>query len=151
MAAAGAEVRRVSRSARFVEATAWVTAGLLVASTLAFVVLVLAPYYANGLHLQPTGAVAGGAFDPKSLPPYNWGDLNTDFGPGLLGFASLDFAVMMLLAPLAEAVLYICVAVMWRRLSRLERGALGAILLVSVFFSISAWTFYSFLLAWLLD
>lgn len=39
-------------------------------SLLLYLSLIILPFFAYGLHLQPSSAVAGGGFDPKDLPLY---------------------------------------------------------------------------------
>ncbi|MBX3064002.1 MAG: hypothetical protein KF726_13565 [Anaerolineae bacterium] len=39
-------------------------------SLLLYFSLIIIPFFAYGLHLQPSSAVAGGGFDPKDLPLY---------------------------------------------------------------------------------
>jgi len=41
----------------------------------AFVALLIVPFYAYGLHLQPAAYVMGGSFDPKGFPLYDPGTL----------------------------------------------------------------------------
>jgi len=43
----------------------------LVILVAAFIWTIVVPFYAYGLHLEPSDSVAGGGFDPKGFPIYN--------------------------------------------------------------------------------
>ena len=44
----------------------------LMAVLVLYVALVILPFFAYGLHLQPAHLVAGGSFDPKDFPLFNY-------------------------------------------------------------------------------
>jgi hypothetical protein len=113
----------------------------------AYVLFCLVPYYANGIHLQPTNLVTGGAFDPKDLAPYNWGNLGFLFLAG----AYMSFIGVAFFVPVTILLLVASTAFAWRTLATRERVLFVAATVASVLATLSVWSVYRIVATWLAD
>lgn len=79
-----------------------------------FGLLVVVPYFALGLHLQPIGSVMGGQFDPKGFSPYLSGSPAGDI------FYLLTILVMMFAPIIGIALSIFCGVWLARRWGKLN-------------------------------
>ena len=120
---------------------------LLLVFSAGYLLLCLAPFYANGLHLQPTPSIVGGAFDPKGLAPYNWAAV----GPWILGAALISWQCIAILTPLFSLALAATLTRAWGGLKSQERTLLLGVLVLSLLLALSSWTTHTIVLTWLVD
>ncbi len=126
------------------------TARVLIAALLLvmglYLLLVVAPFFAYGLHLQDAAQVAGGAFDPKGYPLFQGSGAS---GNWLNVLAILSFIALPVVTIGAGGLLIVSLHRAWPRLGRQARIVISMVLalaaiLMLVYFSplgrlIGAW------------
>jgi hypothetical protein len=111
-----------------------------------YAALIIAPYFAHGLHNEPADRVEGGWFDPKGLWPDN------GFGTALSYAAAASGALTWLAASYVAVVAVAAGAATWRRSGWAERGRFVAVVVLAVAFL--AYQFSAFgghISAWMAD
>ncbi len=118
---------------------------LLLAITVAFLVLAVLPFYGNGIHLHSYQEIGGSQVDVKGYPPFTW------LGGPAQGVAMLSTGLLPLAALVLNPVL---VAGLWLGRGRLSRAE-GLLWLATIVSNITlvalTWHTRAILLTWLVD
>ena len=93
--------------------------------TVAYLLLVVLPFYSNGIHLRSYQEIAGSFLDVKGYPPFVW------FLP-LQALAMLAAGYAPLVSVPLTPLTLLLMAARWRSLSRAELAFLGATCLANV-------------------
>lgn len=122
---------------------------LLSVTAVAYMLVIILPFFAYGLHLEDPARVAGGVFDPKGYPLFS---SESNIGSWLHFIALL----LLLVTPVAIVALGIRLAVSvkrhWRGWQTASRtGALTVLLVSAALFSFMWTPFGRVILAWHLD
>jgi hypothetical protein len=130
---AGYQARTVAR----------ICGAIILALTIAYLLLVVLPYFGNGIHLRSFEEIAGSHVDVKGYPPFVW------FTP-VQGAALLASALTPLTAALAPVVL-VSLA-MCRRSLRHAEAALWLVAAVLNITTLAAtWQTLGLIRTWLVD
>lgn len=122
---------------------------LLLGAVCLTLLLTIVPFFMYGLHLQPSSAVALGAYDPKSFPPFAG---NTPLSIVVYWFAILLLVFVPLWAvPLSLVTASITLRFRPQISARLQYTALLAVLAGAGLTLFSFTSLGRLLLVWLLD
>jgi hypothetical protein len=124
---------------------------LLLGATLLYVLLVLLPFYGNGIHLRSYGEIFGSHVDVKFLPPFAW------FGPLTPWTALTQTAAILtwLFGPPVSALCALALAVRlgagWRGVSWREKLTWPALIATALLIYTLSWPARELILTWLVD
>lgn len=124
-----------------------ISAVILLAIVVTYILSALVPYYANGVAWQPVNLVSGGTFDPKGLAPFNW---------SVVGFvwsmaAILSMIGVSFIVPVYSILLGGATLLAWKTLAQKQKFELLFVLGLSLLLATGVWTFYRIVQTWLAD
>jgi hypothetical protein len=120
---------------------------LLLLFDLSYLLLVIIPFYGNGLFAQRASAIRNQVFDPYSFAPFNWEYV----GITLHSLAVASFFFVIFAVPVISLALAVSVAVLWRKLPLIGKTIYASVAATSLLISISAVTVSQLAFTWLMD
>ncbi len=130
---------------------AWFWAGILFLIIVVYVLLALAPYYLNGIFLQPEGQITGQALDPSGYPPFKRANEGEVPSSTLLSAAITTAVLLPFITPVVSIGIVVALYSYFDKSYRLERVVLGTVLAVGFLLFCGAITIHWLIPIWLAD
>jgi hypothetical protein len=129
------------------QAVVRVSGTIILTFTVAYLVLSVLPFYANGIYLHSYRDIAGSFVDVKGYPPYAW------FGVGRLaqGIAMITAGLLPYASLLFTPLALIALGLKWNSFARREVTFWAATGLINAASLALTWQVYATIMVWLVD